>query len=111
MEEPGRDMELLMIELEVLGIGQMPKLKPAHQPEITHTPCVGTHVFIWSDAVAEKGPPEGLSCKCGMFELHYAICECGCGCVTMSLRFKQQRIDLEGAATVQSRERGSGAPG
>ncbi len=84
-----------MIELESLGIGNIPKLKLVHHPEMTHTPCVGTHVFIWGDAVAERGPPEGLSCNCGMFELHYSICECGCGCVTMSLRFKQQRIELD----------------
>jgi hypothetical protein len=94
-------MGLLMIAPEGLGIGQIPKLKLAHQPEMTHTPCMGTHVFIWGDTVAEKGPPEGLCCKCGMFELHYSTCECGCGWVTMSLRFKQQRIDLAGAATVQ----------
>ena len=76
-----------MTQLEVPGIGRFQKLKLNGKTEKTHTPCVGTHVFAYSDVAAEKGPPEGLRCNCGMFELHHATCECGCGLMSMSLRF------------------------
>lgn len=52
-------------------------------------PCVGTHVFMWGDSPGDQGPPEGQSCKCGMFEVHYESCSCGCGSRIMSLCFKR----------------------
>jgi hypothetical protein len=79
-----------MTQFEVSEIGQIQRPKLTDQPEKAHTPCVGTHIFIWGDLAAGKGPPEGLSCKCGMFELHYASCECGCEQMSMSLRFKHR---------------------
>jgi hypothetical protein len=56
-----------------------------------HMPCVGAHVFTWADLTAGKRPPEGLSCNCGMFELHYGTCACGCGSLSMSLGWQDSR--------------------
>ncbi len=75
---------------EASGIDPLKRRKPmGSRPGTAHTPCVGTHVFIWSDPAVEKGPPEGLDCNCGMLELHYGTCPCGCGSRSMSLGFKR----------------------
>ena len=57
---------------------------------VTHTPCQGPHVFIWEELAVEKKAPEGLRCNCGMFELHYGMCECGCGRMSMSVCFDRK---------------------
>jgi hypothetical protein len=99
-----------MSKTEAQGTEQLRKRKPAGSPGTAHTPCVGTHLFVWSEAAtvvrgiepaaaargsqsaAEKGPPEGLGCNCGMLELHYAPCACGCGFKSMSLGFTQRDL-------------------
>ena len=86
-----------MNQIEATRIGQIRKQKPIdHQPEKAHTPCVGTHVFVWGGIAAEKGPPEGCGCNCGMFELHYSTCGCGCGSRSMSLGFKRRELARHG---------------
>jgi len=79
-----------MIAIGVLETGQPGGRTAAVQPERMHTPCVGPHVFVWDELLAVgKKRPEGLSCNCGMFELHYSICNCGCGRTAMSMCFKR----------------------
>jgi hypothetical protein len=68
-------------------LGQVPTRNLFDHPP-AHSPCVGPHVFVWRGSTAEKGPPEGLSCKCGMLEVHYSTCDCGCGGTSLSLCFK-----------------------
>jgi len=83
-----------MISIEGPETGQHCERTTAAQPERPHSPCMGPHVFIWDELVAlEKKPPEGLSCNCGMFEVHYSICDCGCGRESMSICFKHGRSE------------------
>jgi hypothetical protein len=44
---------------------------------------------------AAQGPPEGLGCNCGMFELHYGTCACGCGSPSMSLGWLKKAPKLK----------------
>jgi hypothetical protein len=68
-------------------MGQAQRQKLTGKAAEAHMPCVGTHVFVWGELGKDQGPPEGLKCRCGMFELHHAHCECGCGLMSMTLRF------------------------
>ena len=74
-----------------------------HETETAHTPCMGTHIFIWGDPASEKKPPEGLECECGMFELRYSTCGCGCGERIMSLRFSNRRSERHASQAVGAR--------
>jgi hypothetical protein len=78
-----------MISKGSTGTGQQHDERAmAAQVERTHSPCMGPHVFIWDELVAvENKPREGLSCNCGMFELHYSTCDCGCSRTSMSMCF------------------------
>ena len=78
----------------------MNKAARAGYSKKAHTPCVGAHVFIWMEAAAQ-GPPEGLGCNCGMFELHYGTCACGCGSPSMSLGWLKKAPKLK---KIQSRK-------
>ena len=80
-----------MIGIESPGTRRKSGHMTAGQPGRAHTPCVGPHVFIWDESAVDRNPPEGQSCNCGMFELHYSICDCGCGRATMSMCFKRGR--------------------
>jgi hypothetical protein len=92
-----------MTQLEVPGIGQSQRQKLTGKAEKAHMSCMGTHVFFWGERAKDQGPPEGLKCKCGMFELHSALCECGCGLMSMSLRFTRGSQPGKGSKIPKSR--------